>query len=125
MRFIKVLLLLVLFIGGLLFFVQNSAELGFVQQAGEGGKTLTLQFDLYFHNLQWKSPAVPLYVVILTSFGVGMLFATLLLFIDRIRLGCSLMGARRANRSLEKEVERLRVQTAPKKTELPADAAAQ
>lgn len=102
MRFIKVLLLLVLFIFGLLFFVQNSAALD---------TKLALQFDLYY-GFKWEGQAIPFYFVVLAAFGVGMLFATALLFIDRIRLGCSLMGRTRAVRNLEKEVERLRAQIA-------------
>ncbi|MDL2216391.1 lipopolysaccharide assembly protein LapA domain-containing protein [Desulfovibrio sp. OttesenSCG-928-M14] len=98
MRFVKVLLLLVLFIFGLLFFVQNSDALA---------TNLRLQFDLYY-GFKWEGQEIPFYFVVLAAFGLGMLFATLLLLIDRIRLGCSLMGRNRAVRSLEKEVERLR-----------------
>ena len=122
MRFVKVILLLALFVLGLLFFVQNSSELGFVQSipaasADSGavqvaGKTLTLQFDLYFKDLKWQSAAVPLYIVVLAAFAVGMLFATALLFVDRIRVGCALMSRKRAVRILEKEVERLRAEVA-------------
>ena len=107
MRFIKVLLLLAVFVLGLLFFAQNSSELGFVQQGAEQSKTLTLQLDLYFKNLKWQSSAVPLYIVILAAFAVGMLFATALLFIDRLRVGLALMGRNRAVRILEKQVHRL------------------
>ncbi len=110
MRFIKVLLLLAVFVFGLLFFVQNSMELGFIQQGAGQGKTLTLQFDLYFTGLKWQSAAVPLYIVILLSFAVGMLFATALLLIDRIRIGCALMSRKRTVRILEKEVQRLRAE---------------
>jgi cell division protein FtsB len=102
MRFVKVLLLLVLFIFGLLFFVQNSAALA---------ENLRLQFDL-FYGFKWEGQEIPFYFVVLAAFGVGMLFATVLLFIDRIRLGCSLMGQKRAVRSLEKEVQRLRAEMA-------------
>ena len=98
MRFIKVLLLLVLFIFGLLFFVQNSGALA---------TNLKLKFDLYY-GLNWEGQEIPFYFVVLASFGVGMLFATCLLFIDRIRLGCSLMGQKRSVRNLEREVQRLR-----------------
>lgn len=110
MRFIKVLLLLAVFVLGLLFFVQNSSELGFVQQGAEKANTLTLQLDLYFSNLKWQSAAIPLYIVILAAFATGMLFATALLLIDRIRIGCALMSRKRAVRILEKEVERLRAE---------------
>jgi cell division protein FtsB len=102
MRFIKVLLLLALFLFGLLFFVQNSAALD---------TKLALQFDLYY-GFKWEGQAIPFYFVVLAAFGIGMLFATALLFIDRIRLSCSLMSRKRAIRVLEKEVARLRAQVA-------------
>ena len=81
-----------------------------MQQGADQAKTLTLQLDLYFKNLHWQTTAVPLYVVILASFAVGMLFATALLIIDRIRVGLALMGRNRAVRILEREVERLRAE---------------
>jgi|GEM_PF-2494656 len=117
MRFIKVLLLLAVFVLGLLFFVQNSSELGFGQQGAEQAKTLTLHLDLYFSGLNWHSDAIPLYIVILAAFAVGMLFATTLLLVDRIRVGCALMSRKRAVRILEKEVERLRAEKSVKAAE--------
>jgi hypothetical protein len=102
MRFIKVLLLLVLFIFGLLFFVQNSEALG---------THLKLKLDLYY-GFKWEGMEIPFYFVVLAAFGVGMLFATALLFIDRVRMGCALVGRKRAVRSLEKEVDRLRADKA-------------
>lgn len=110
MRFVKALLLLAIFVFGLLFFAQNSSELGFVQQGADSGKTLTLHLDLYFSGMNWQSAAIPLYVVILAAFAVGMLFALALLLVDRIRIGCALMSRNRAVRMLEKEVERLRAE---------------
>jgi hypothetical protein len=122
MRFVKVLLLLAVFVLGLLFFAQNSSELGFVQQGAENAKTLTLQLDLYFKNLHWQTAAVPLYIVILAAFAVGMLFATALLLVDRIRVGCALMSRNRAVRILETEVERLRAEKSGKPAEAKAGA---
>lgn len=98
MRFIKVLLLLVLFIAGLLFFVQNSEVLG---------KEMQLNFNLYYNDISWQSAPRPLYFVVLAAFGVGMLFATLLLFIDRVRLGCTVMSLKRSTRALKQTNERL------------------
>lgn len=121
MRFVKVLLLLAVFVLGLLFFVQNSTELGFVQQDAQSAKTLTLQLDLYFSGLNWKSAAIPLYVVILAAFAVGMLFATTLLFIDRVRNSCALMSQKRSVRMLEKEVARLRSEHGGKTIETKAE----
>jgi hypothetical protein len=103
MRFIKVLLLLVIFVTGLIFFVQNSAALG---------TNLQLKFDLFYKDLSWQVQAIPFYFVVLAAFGLGMLFAVLMLFIDRLRLGCTLMGSKRAVRTLEREVNRLRTELA-------------
>lgn len=98
MRFIKVLLLLVIFILGLMFFVQNSTALE---------APLKLQFDLYFKDMKWLGEGIPYYFVVLAAFGVGMLFATLLLFFDRIRIGCELMRRKRDVRDLKTEIRRL------------------
>lgn len=97
MRFIKVLLLLVLFTFGLLFFVQNSAALG---------TGLQLKFDLYY-GFKWEGREVPFYFVVLAAFGVGMLFAVFLLLADRISIGCERSAEKRKARGLEREVERL------------------
>jgi hypothetical protein len=109
MRFIKVLLLLVIFVAGLIFFVQNSAALG---------TDLQLKFDLYYKGLNWQGQAIPFYFVVLAAFGLGMLFAVLMLFIDRLRLGCALMGSKRSVRTLEKEVSRLRAELAKEAQEI-------
>ncbi|MDR2123667.1 MAG: LapA family protein [Desulfovibrio sp.] len=111
MRFIKVLLLLVIFVAGLIFFVQNSAALG---------TDLQLKFDLYYKGLSWQGQAIPFYFVVLAAFALGMLFAVLMLFVDRLRLGCTLMGSRRAVRTLEKEVNRLRAEMAKEINAVPA-----
>lgn len=119
MRFIKVLLLLAIFVLGILFFAQNSTELGFGTvpegDAAPALKTLTLQYDLYFGDLNWKSPAVPLYIVILASFAAGAIVAIILLLLDRIRIGCALMNCKRAQRALEKELDKLRADKAREK----------
>lgn len=102
MRYIKVLLMLFLFILGLLFFVQNSEALG---------THLKLKLDLYY-GYSWEGQEIPFYFVVLASFGVGVLFATAYFFLDRVRLGCALVGRKRAVRSLEKQVAGLKAQVA-------------
>ncbi len=108
MRFVKVVLLLLMFFFGLLFFVQNGTALS---------TNLKLQFDLYY-GLKWESLEVPFYFVVLIAFAVGMLFATCYLLIDRIRLSCANIGNKRTIRSLEKEVAQLRVDAAKDATPL-------
>ncbi len=102
MRFVKALLLLILFFVGVLFFVQNGEALA---------KTLTLKFDLYY-GYKWQSLEVPFYFVVLSAFAVGMLFAILYLFIDRVRLSCVLIGKNRTIRDQEKELETIKLRHA-------------
>ncbi|MDR0826499.1 MAG: LapA family protein [Desulfovibrio sp.] len=114
MRFIKVLILLLIFVVGLLFFVQNGEALG---------THLKLKFDLYYGGLSWQGQAIPFYFIVLAAFALGMLFAVLMLFIDRIRLGCALVGSKRAVRVMEKEIDRLRAELAKESKEPAAIAA--
>ena len=62
MRFIKVLLLIVVFTCGLLFFIQNSKELE---------TALTLKFSLYYGDLSWTGKPLPFFVIVLAAFVVG------------------------------------------------------
>ena len=137
MRFIKVLVLLIMFTFSLLFFIQNNETLS---------KALTIQFNLYPAtadtpkgtevsatdagsavsetapaaptssiggiNLHWKSDKVPLYYVVLASFTVGMLFALCMLFLDWIRLRYALIRRRGEVKRLMREKNALEAQLA-------------
>jgi ABC-type dipeptide/oligopeptide/nickel transport system permease component len=92
-------LLLILFFLGVLFFVQNGDALAHM---------LRLKLDLY-GNIGWQSQEMPLYLVILSAFAVGMLFAVLYLFVDRMRLSCALIRKNRTIRAQEKELASLRL----------------
>lgn len=113
MRFIKVLLLLAIFVLGLMFFIQNSTALE---------SPLQLQFDLYVNGLKWTGEGIPFYFVVLAGFGVGMLFATILLLFDRIRIGCELMRRKREVRDLQSQMKKLNanLEAAAKKSEAEA-----
>ena len=100
MRFIKVLLLIVIFTCGLLFFIQNSKELE---------TALTLKFSLYYGDLSWTGKPLPFFVIVLAAFVVGAVFSALYLLIDRVRMGCTLLKYKNDLRSKEKEIDRLRV----------------
>lgn len=120
MRFIKVLLLIVIFTCGLLFFIQNSKELE---------TALTLKFSLYYGDLSWTGKPLPFFVIVLAAFVVGAVLAALYLLLDRVRMGCTLLKCKNDLRAKEKEVERLRaaaeknapieVQSSALKKELP------
>ena len=99
MRFLKALLLIAIFTFGLLFFIQNSKALE---------APLALTFSLYYGDLTWTSQALPFFVIVLAAFAVGAVLSALYLLIDRIRLGCSLVGCKSSLRSAEKEAKRLR-----------------
>lgn len=119
MRFIKVLLLIVIFACGLLFFIQNNNALE---------TPLTLGFSLYHADLTWTSKPLPFFVVVLAAFVVGAVFSALYLLIERLRLSCGLLKCKSDLRGKEKELARLRAAMekaapaaaqAPVKKELP------
>lgn len=98
MRFIKFLIVLVLFLFCLLFFTQNKEALALV---------LPLKIDLFFENLQWVGMEVPYYFVALGCLAAGMLFATLFFLIDRIKLTYSIIEKKVKIARLESEVKSL------------------
>ena len=100
MRFIKVLLLIVIFTCGLLFFIQNSKELE---------TALTLKFSLYYGDLSWTGKPLPFFVIVLAAFVVGAVLSALYLLLDRVRMGCTLLKYKNDLRAKEKEIDRLRV----------------
>lgn len=100
MRFIKLLLILVLFVLGWMFFIQNTEMMQ---------TKVALNFEL-FTIFKWQSAEVPYYAVVIVAFGVGMLFSLVSLLVDRIRLSCALMGRKRAERILQRQVEDLKAQ---------------
>ena len=99
MRFIKVLLLIVIFTCGLLFFIQNSKSLE---------SPITLGFSLYYGDLSWTGKPLPFFVIVLGSFVVGALLASAYLLFERVRIGCTLLKYKNDLRSRDKEIVRLR-----------------
>ncbi len=112
MRLFKFFLLLLFFICSIVFFVQNMEILA---------KPLALQFDPMptFINpdaaatgsfLAWKSTAVPLYLVIVLTFVVGVLFSCAYFLLERMRYAYLLVGKKRNIRILEKEMAKLKAE---------------
>ncbi len=99
LRFLKALWLTVFFFFTLVFFIQNNDVLS---------KDLSLQFDFYYFDYVWTNTAVPLFVVILLAFVVGVLVTLGYLAMDRIRLRRELGRCRRIVRKQEKELKKLR-----------------
>lgn len=105
MRFIKALITLILFLMGLMFFTQNEAALS---------TPLVLRYDLYMEGWKWEGLNTPFYFVLLLSLAAGALLSTFFFLADKLRANVTIMGNRRAIRTLSKEIERLRKELAQK-----------
>ncbi len=120
MRFVKVLILVLVFFISMMFFVQNNAVLS---------QTVTLKLDLFF-DTAWSSIELPFYFMVLCAFLLGALLTMLLLMISRMRAGAALRRANKRIRVLEKELNSLRnlpletARKAPEPAAAPAPAAA-
>lgn len=120
MRFVKVLILVLVFFISMMFFVQNNAVLS---------QTVTLKLDLFF-DTAWSSIELPFYFMVLCAFLLGALLTMLLLMISRMRAGAALRRANKRIRVLEKELNSLRnlpletARKAPEPTAAPAPVAA-
>ncbi len=75
MRVVKVLLLILFFFVCMLFFVQNTQML-----------STPLELKLEVFSWRWASTPTPFYVVLLLSFVIGGIFATLYFVGERMRL---------------------------------------
>jgi putative membrane protein len=97
MRYLKALMLALLFVISMLFFVQNNVPL-----------STSLQLEFNFVNLHFISLPLPLYLFVLAAFLLGVLFTLGFLLVERIRLGLELKALRRQYASLEDEALALR-----------------
>jgi len=97
MRYLKFLVLLLLFVVSMLFFVQNNQPL-----------STTVQLELNVVAAQFYSLPLPLYLLVLGGFLVGALVCLAFFLFDRIRMGLELKALRTRYASLEDEVLSLR-----------------
>ena len=96
MRYIKVLLLVLIFFISMLFLFQNQETLG---------REMALKLNLFF--LPPMQPvSLPTYFVLLAGFLLGALFTTAFFLWDRLALAAKLMKTQWKMRNLEKEVAR-------------------
>lgn len=100
LRFLKALWLTVFFIFSIAFFMQNTEALS---------QKLSLIFEFYYTGYTWTNTEVPFFVVILISFGVGVIVTLGYLIMDRMRLKREFRRCRRIVRKQEKELTKLRV----------------
>ncbi len=98
MRYIKVLLLVLVFFLCMVFFFQNQEALS---------KEMVLKLHLFFMPPMASIP-LPLYFLVLAAFLVGALLAILMLAWDKMHLSARLMKATWRVRALEKEAEQLK-----------------
>ena len=94
MRYIKVLLLVLIFFVSMIFLFQNQETLG---------KDMTLRLHLFFLS-PLQPLSLPTYFILLAGFLLGALVATALLLWEKISLSAKLMKAQWHIRNLEKEV---------------------
>ena len=94
MRYIKVLLLILLFFVSMLFLFQNQEALV---------RDMTLKLNLFFLP-PMKPVSLPTYFILLAGFLLGGLFSMALLLWDKFSLSAKLMKAQWKVRNLEKEV---------------------
>ncbi len=98
MRFFKFFLLAVLFVFGVLFFVQNKDVLG---------TDMPLVLNTYL-GYTWQPAPIPFFFVVVLAFFVGAVACLLCLISDRLRNSMQLRDCRKRIRALEAEVKALR-----------------
>lgn len=98
MRYIKVLLLVLVFFLSMVFFFQNQEALS---------KEMVLKLNLFFIDPKASIP-LPFYFLVLASFLLGALVSFIVLVWDKMHLSARHMKATWRVRSLEKEVNDLK-----------------
>jgi len=97
MRYVKFLVLVLVFLLSMFFFVQNNAPLS---------TAVVLELDLIL--VHFYSLPLPLYFLVLLGFFLGAVFCLAFLLFERIRLGLELKSLRTRYSTLEDEVLTLR-----------------
>lgn len=93
MKFIKMLVLLVLFLCGIVFFIQNSIFITY---------KIALNFD--FLGTKWQSGPIPLYVYLLCSFALGAILTFFYLLAEKLRLSSEVKNLKSRVAQLEQEL---------------------
>ncbi len=93
MRFVKFLVLLILFFCGVVFFIQNSI---FITDK------IALKFSLFGN--QWSTNPIPLYLYLLSAFLLGAILTFLYLVSEKLRLSREVRKYRSQVQKLEEEL---------------------
>ena len=97
MRFLKVLILVLLFFFSMMFFVQNTEVLS---------QTMALRFNLFVRS--WETMPLPFYFLLLLGVLGGGLFTLTYFFAEKMRLTKQLREYKEKSARLEQEVNSLR-----------------
>ncbi len=97
MRFVKFLVLLILFFCGVVFFIQNSIFITY---------KIALKFSLFGN--QWSTNPIPLYLYLLSAFGLGAILSFLYLVGEKVRLSQELRKYKSQVAKLEEELSSYR-----------------
>lgn len=99
MRYVKVLVLVLVFFLTMVFFFQNQEALS---------KEMTLKLHLFFSDPMTSIP-LPFYFLILAAFLIGALLTMCILVWDKFHLSARLMKATWRVRALEKDLARTQI----------------
>lgn len=99
MRYVKVLLLVLVFFLSMVFFFQNQEALS---------KEMTLKLHLFFNDPMVSIP-LPFYFLVLAAFLLGALITICILVWDKFHLSARLMKATWRVRALEKDLARTQI----------------
>ncbi len=104
MRYVKVLLLVLIFFLCMVFFFQNQTVLS---------TEMVLHLNLFFID-PMASISLPFYFLVLAAFLIGAICSVLFLIWDKMHISARLMKTTWRVRALEKEVAELKAAQAPK-----------
>jgi len=97
MKYIRVIVYAAIFVLAIVFIQQN------IQDFSQG---IHIRLNLYY--ISFESIAIPVYILLLISFMVGVLIASTYGLLDRFRMKRSLRREKKTNDRLKKELESLR-----------------
>jgi len=97
MKFIKMLFKLILFLCGVVLFIQNSIFITY---------KIALKFNLF--GTEWSSEPIPLYIYLLSAFALGSIASFLYLLGEKLRLSSEVKSYKSQIAKLEGELASLR-----------------
>lgn len=98
MRFIKIPLMIIIFLLVVIFLVENHSVFS---------QNMAVRLDLLY-GINWSSPEMPIYFYLAFCFLVGFMVCLLLLLSDRIKNAHALRKAQKNIKALEQEINSLR-----------------